>query len=193
MLEKSEVIGAVLKTFLNFVFYLSFLEQSDEVMNGVVDLEGSSAPDIIDLGFTSTPDDKISAISGASGGDLKCDYSKSMQQQLRVSLLRYSCSTTALLELLDLLLLISVITVNRDNSPLGFLIHVISVICKRHPKAANTCSSTSNSSNSPYVRCHNCESEPASFQCLNIGCPCNAANCTLCDQVFHKVFQINII
>jgi hypothetical protein len=174
------------------VFYLSFLGQSDEVMDGVVDLEESSPRDLNDLGFTSTPDDNISAISGASGGEPKSDHSKSMLQQLRVSLLHYSCSIAALLELLDLVLLLSVVTASRDNSSLGFLVRIISEICKRRPKSSDISSSVPNSSHSPYIRCHNCESEPASFQCLHVGCPCSAANCKLCDQVFHKVFQNTI-
>ena len=81
---------------------------------------------------------------------------------------------------MDLLHYHSIVTAQRDASPLAFFITILTILTDRAQPEA----SRDNEEN--LVICSNCESEIATLRCLQPGCPCNQANCGLCDRVFHK-------
>lgn len=74
----------------------------------------------------------------------------------------------------------SIVTAHRDTSPLAFLVTSVAILTEQSSQQPNR------SNEDKLIICGNCESEVATFKCLQPGCPCNQANCGLCDRVFHK-------
>ncbi len=95
---------------------------------------------------------------------------------------------------LDVIHIHSIVTAQRDASPLAFLVTCIAILTEQcqqqqpsmcHTSSSNSSTHTQEEQNKVII-CSNCESEIAIFKCLQPGCPCNQGYCGLCDRVFHK-------
>lgn len=174
-LEAREVDQAVFSAIAKVLVHASFTSSGQEDEDE--DEANTTVPD--DVSIISITTTAVSEWLDAPG------KSSSSLQHLFLSV--RPC-LSSLLVLLDLVHVMSVITASRDCSPLSFLVsaavRLVDVRCAGAglPRSNISLASTELSD----AICHNCESEPACFKCLQVGCPCSAANCSLCDQVFHK-------
>ena len=77
------------------------------------------------------------------------------------------------------------LTAHRDASTLAYFVSIVAVLTEE-PIQQPSRTTVKTRDEEKVIICSNCESEVATHRCLHPGCPCNQANCGLCDRVFHK-------